>query len=659
MKKILLSLAAIALSASVSAQVAAFEVEASRVMEHAPELLTLPTGAAQTMKAPAKATLAKNQKYIGHDMDDTVPTSGYGFTAAAGQTLKPGADITRSMLSQYVGCRIIGMRFALCQAVGKSAVDVMRIKKNGNTTSAMLTDTVETTVAGWNEVRFATPYTITDTDSFKISYSYVQTNVSSTAYPIAVSGTTEAGGLYVYGTLNSYYGEGWYGISNAKGNAMIQLLIESDKDFEPYDLALTDASTAKYVKYDAGSATLTFDVKNYGTTSATAATFGVSVDGTEYSTVDIASSDGISIGSTWLTLSGKVSLPKSLTIGTHDIKFYVKKVMGAAPTGDLSNDTVACSFRAVSETKTHQKQLVEHFTSQYCTYCPLGYDILNQLTTDRSDIAWVSIHGTGNFKDVYTVDNSVYIQAYSITGYPSANFNRYRIPGASSLAGTLSYKSAYTQAAAKMYSSYIDESCEDMPAFADVDITTAYDATTSKLSIKVSGETVSDFNTVYGDDAVLTVYLTEDSLYARQLNMGTWVSSYLHNNVLRKIVSAPLGDAITVSNSKYENNYEVTLDAAWKPANMHVVAFISRPIKYSVSSTGSISFTTPITDAGVTNCNSVKISGADGIQNAITDAADNTIVARYTLDGRQISAPQKGINIVKTASGKTMKVMVR
>lgn len=656
MKKFLLSLAAIALSVSANAQVAAFKTDASVTPEKESALLALPDQEQEVMKAPVKATLAKNQKYVGLEIDETIPKSGYGIPSCAGQTLKAGVYLSQSVLSQYVGCRIIGARFAVCQAVGTSAVDVAPVSASG-VSAAILTDTVKTTAVGWNEVKFATPHTITSSDAFIVSYSYYQTSSNSTCYPMAVSGKSDDNGFYVYGNLNSTYGERWYTMSGGGyGNLMIQLLIESDKDFTQYDLALSSVSISKFVSKATEKTKLTFRVKNNGTTDVNAATFGASIDGTEYLTIELKSSDGITINGSEKNLIATVDMPSGLTIGSHEYSVYLKSVMGAAPAGNLDNDKATCTFNVVSETKKHQKQLVEHFTSQYCKYCPLGYDILNQMIKDRNDIAWVSIHGIGDFQDVYTTDNASYIINFSVSGYPSANFNRYYVDGESSLACSLGYNSQYTKKAANMFSSVLDESCENMPSFADVDIATTYDAETKKLSIKVSGETTSDFNTVFGDGAALTVYLTEDSLYARQYNQNTWVSSYLHNNVLRQIVTSPLGDAITLNGTKYENNYEITLNSAWKAENMHVVAFIGRPIKYSAA-TGK--FTTATTDAGVTNCNSVKIAEATGISNAVTDAADNTVVARYTLGGQQISAPVKGINIVKLASGKTMKVMVK
>ena len=46
-------------------------------------------------------------------------------------------------------------------------------------------------------------------------------------------------------------------------------------------------------------------------------------------------------------------------------------------------------------------------------------------------------------------------------------------------------------------------------------------------------------------------------------------------------------------------------------------------------------------------------AGVDGV----TVAGSSEEVARYTLDGRRLTAPQKGVNIVKYADGRTVKVV--
>ena len=54
------------------------------------------------------------------------------------------------------------------------------------------------------------------------------------------------------------------------------------------------------------------------------------------------------------------------------------------------------------------------------------------------------------------------------------------------------------------------------------------------------------------------------------------------------------------------------------------------------------------------------VTFTDGVRDVnARPAADAREVARYTLDGRMITSPQKGINIVRLSDGSTVKLNVR
>jgi hypothetical protein len=57
--------------------------------------------------------------------------------------------------------------------------------------------------------------------------------------------------------------------------------------------------------------------------------------------------------------------------------------------------------------------------------------------------------------------------------------------------------------------------------------------------------------------------------------------------------------------------------------------------------------------------NAAKAQAADAASVSNVRSANTSVAARYTLDGRQISAPQHGINIVKMSDGTVKKVMVK
>ena len=45
--------------------------------------------------------------------------------------------------------------------------------------------------------------------------------------------------------------------------------------------------------------------------------------------------------------------------------------------------------------------------------------------------------------------------------------------------------------------------------------------------------------------------------------------------------------------------------------------------------------------------------------NGVVNGKQLTEVARYTIDGVKLTAPQQGLNIVKMSDGSTIKVMVK
>lgn len=239
-----------------------------------------------------------------------------------------------------------------------------------------------------------------------------------------------------------------------------------------------------------------------------------------------------------------------------------------------------------------------------------------------------------------------------VAGYPMAAFNRVAFDFGQgdgiSITQNLGYNSQYKDLAAKMFGMAIDQLNVEYPAFATINISTSLDDARN-LSVKVSGEGVEDFASVMGDDAVLNVCLVEDGIVSNQLNQGKWETQFTHNCVLRDYMTDVAGEAINWNGNVYENDYVLALPETWKAENMRVVAFISRPLK---SANGFDKFVSNTEMADVT-------SVTDGIGSTVASTDKVGEVARYTADGVRLSAPQKGINIVRLSDGKTMKVVVK
>lgn len=671
MNRALLTFSAMLLASASMAQVGkvAPTLQVPTYKEAVARMTAKPLASVSTTKAKSPVAraasngLADNQHYMGpyySDKYETEVDNGLGFGAG---TFKVGTFIDYPQAVKFNGGKIVAIRYALCGDITSPSVFVNTISnKDGNAQigDEVISQAGGTPERGWNTVKLDNPYTInvdgTDVAAFIIGLQFTQV---ADAYPISTVTFNTNPTIYVYGSGTE--GEKWYSLNNYNyGSLSVQCIVEKDGGFHVVDAMLSDLRAPRYIQ-SGGKTTLGFTCTSFSD-DITSAQFGVKLNGTEVAELNY--DDTITTDGADLTVT--IDTPDTLTIGkVGNLSLYVKKLNGEAPTdvNSMQDDEVSTSFVPYTTSFSRQKQLVEFFTSQAGKYCTYGDNVLAELSKLRDDLVKVGVHASlTSGTDSWALDESAALISFSASSVPSASFNRYYCNSiynsANRIAIATDYDS-YTASVAKLLSNnVIDGSNYDYPAFATVDLATTYDSDTRKLNIKVYGQNVSDFKKVMGDDAVLTVYLTQDSQKGNQIVGTSEVYNYENNDVLRMFVSGELGDAISWDGTSYEKNYEVTIPeniSITKKKVMHVVAFISRPIKYSDST-----FTTSITDAWVTNANTCQIgeSTTSAIKQGLVDVEDVHEVARYSLDGMLLSAPVKGVNIVKYSNGKTAKVVV-
>lgn len=667
MRKKSLFVFALAAFMAMSASAQTF-VKGTAKIERNNAVLTLPqkNKAKKAAKAEGQTGLAANQKYVGFTMPSTVPdpNQGVGMPNYPNDNSAAASLLTKDLVSKYEGCKIVGMRFALCSTIGSTNVFVIPIDAQGNINDPVLQKEVKSTEVGWNTVMFDNPYTISTStlSGYLVGFEYAQKGTNSQeSYPLAASGSSD-GAIYLYNNLGK--GEGWYGVQGA-GDLMVQLIVEREGGFAAYDLSLDGLVTLPYAK-QGGESQLQLVCHNSGTGSVDKATFGLKLDGEKLGSFaynkEIAG-DQVAIPVTF-------DVPEGYTIGDHKLEAYVETVQEQEPdpTSDLTDDNAEATFRVYDESMNRQKQLVEQMTSQWCLNCPYGYNVLNKLADKRNDLVWVSLHSDYSGKsDDYKTQEGEYLSSLLTAAFPSAAFNRYYYGDTSmnpygTVAMAIGYPAQYQEQAAEFFNELIDYSAQSYPSFSSIDIASNYDKATSKASVKVSGRTVKDFEQSFGKDAVLTVYLIEDGLTGKQ-KMPTGMTSpkYSHPHVVRKVVSGPLGDKLVLNGNTFEMDYsDIDIDSEWNADNMSVVAFVSRPITGGVDSQGYVVLTSDVDDAWVDNTETVKLGQTvTGIANIDANGKAVTEVARYTVDGQRIAQPVKGLNIVKMSNGQTLKVLVK
>lgn len=642
----------------------------------------------------AGSDIADNQRYINYSYDE-----GYvwpaTFPADTQGAISLGTLFYSDAFKKYEGCKIVGARFYVNIPIGASKVGICHVKIENNTPyvgDILASKEVPSTVAHWNYVWFDEPYKI-DTKNFDgllPYYDFTPSNMSADAgYPIASSGTYAGTcGALAYGDVDGKHDQSswaWQPIylGTDGSNLMIQLIIEKeDGNFILHDLVLDKIAMSPFVKNNTKTG-LAFTCHNDGRDNITNVKFGIEVDGEKMGTFTY---DKTTAGDAFREITNAdysnipVGLPinKDWAIGEHEVTVYPVLVEGKEPEGDLTNDKLTTKFKVYKDNFDRTKNLVEFYTCQKSKYTYFANAVLDKTAKAREDddLAIVSIHGDGQqvnedgtvetLSDVFTVPEANKLTYYSTPSDGSGAFNRYFydndvINAEKALTVNMAAQNPSDQDnVVSMLNTIINESAAYYPSFSTVGIDSKLDDATGKLSIKVMGKLINQYQQLIGDDARLTVYLTEDKVIGKQ-STGTTTTKprFTHNYVLRKIVTGTLGDALQTNGNSYENDYEVELDDAWKSKNMHIIAFVSRPMKEQEKD-GKTALASAMNDLWVDNTNMVAVGESDltGISNVI-NWNEVKEVGRYTIDGQKLNAPTKGINLVKLSNGQTIKVVVK
>ena len=529
--------------------------------------------------------LGPNQRLMGHYTTDNLATSGWGSTAIEGLATV-ATDITPDELAPCAGGDIVAFRVGLFLSTPISRVFVIPVKPNGTLVMDQMVEwPCEASSQGWNMIQLETPYSLDNLPqgySLRIGFDYEQATKSSKPLSVVKVGTTYPSYHYVGGEWKRL-------ILSTKGNLSLQCVVENE-NFPKYVIRVSNLTVNNFA-VTGETITYSFDSYNLGTESipAGACTYEVAIDGVVINTLTNPSA----LTNQPISFSGQYDTG-NLTAGGHTLTVTPTTVNGET----LDNPPVyTAQFATYEHGFSRQMHLLEQFTSTGCTWCPVGTANVVNLVNMRDDVAWVAVHVLfGSPVDPFsTTQSEAVANNQGINSYPTGTFDRTPgISAANQLYGVLSNLTASTM------SSFFDYVESQGPSWATVNINSTFDPDSRKTVVTVDGDLVAGFDAIMGEDAKLTVYLTEDGLVAPQINQGTVENNYVHNNVLRQALGSATGVQINkTSDVTYKNTFEVEIPAGWNTDKMNIVAFISRPLG------------NPLSDIYVTNCNKRKFGEFD------------------------------------------------
>ena len=420
------------------------------------------------------------------------------------------------------------------------------------------------TTDGWNEVALDTPYEITGEEIY-IGYSGKQ---PAGVMAVLANEEEQKGATYlsIENEWTDYYGKGF-------GALYIQAIAQAT--LPETDLAIGDFTMDKTFYKTDEPLNFSFNLSNEGTKSISGYSISYRINDGEEITEDINKTIAAGAKSTY----SKEIPANNYGEGTHRIKVYISKLADGAIDEIALNDTLEGTF-SLYETSYPHKILLEQFTTINCVNCPYGGKVLTTAISERDDVVWVA-HHVGYGTDELTISESGDYLNFGVSGAPAAMIDRTKIPAATDTSYPpfgIGYSN--TIAGAKIVTSYMDY-CAAIPAFVSVSIENEYDPQTRQLSITVNGERNAIFNTFY-PKANISVFLTENGILAKTAQSGA-NKNYVHNHVLRAILTETFGSNIEWENNKFTYTTTTTLDEAWIAGRMNVIAIVNKPFDAQTS----------------------------------------------------------------------------
>ena len=294
---------------------------------------------------------------------------------------------------------------------------------------------------------------------------------------------------------------------------------------------------------------------------------------------------------------------------------------------------VSYSQTFVSTTPENKNVVLEEFTGIYCTYCPDGHRIANDIYNNNpADVVLINIH-TGGYAspqgpgtDFNTMFGSSIAGQSNLSGYPAGTVNRRVFSGLGQNGGTAMSRGNWQSASSQILNE---------PSYVNVAAQANLDISTRQLSVTVeayyTGSSPVNTNKI-------NVALTQNNVEGPQTGSSynpTAIlpnGNYNHQHMLRHLLTGQWGDDITntTSGSFFTNTYTYTIPndlngVAYDLFNLEVAVFLTETQQNVV--TGNMASMNLIVPPGI---NLVDL-GASSNMSIPSSYCDNNLTPEITV----------------------------
>jgi len=554
--------------------------------------------------------------------------SGKGHVSAA-------VYITPEVYQRYAQCDIMGISVGLASAKYCDSLTVWM--RESLDSDDIVTKTVKRSGAnidqGWNNVLFDTPMPL-EGKSFYIGFTYHQSYKDGA---VSVVGEPRPNTSYLKrGNLAN-----WEDISSG-GVLSLELLVGGD-NMPPYDLKVVSATATRGADNVVNVVT---NIINNGSKAATEYDLTFSAEGYNY----------VKTISTPIASGANTKVSTILYDVPEAVGFDLPLTVTATRIAD-GEDSFPEDNSAVVTMRIPRNVVVEEFTGTGCGWCPRGLVGMDKMHERYGEqFIGIGIHQ-------YNSSDPMYPSRYknlNFEGAPQCKINR----------------SYFTDP----YYGKGEDICNDfeaemeVPAYISVMVSATFNADRSAVDI------TADLNSQAAMSGLSVGFvLTADSVTGteRAWKQANYYYQYQPSQLPDDLKQFGNGGVNGGSSffwifndvaigSYYEGGkYEKSIGSIGNRETKTVTATVEMPTKAVLVNALRYDLITAnvlvLDDKGVVaNAAKVRVVDPTDVKELDVKPAGNLReVARYTLDGRMITTPQKGINIVKLSDGSTIKVNVK
>ena len=499
------------------------------------------------------------------------------------------------------------------------------------------------------DVALTSPYTI-PAEGVYVGYSFTITQVVYTydAYPVLFTGT-EAPNTFIIRTDNNM--PAWSDLNGQGfGSLFLQVLLEgefADNLVTPLDFGNVYAKVGE-------SANAEVLLTNNGITPISSIDYTITTDGVAGAEqhADVVSPIAFSSNGEII-----ISIPAEAENSIKNKTLTITKVNGNA--NEAADKTALFTLYSLSEIIS-RNALVEQFTGTGCGYCPRGHMGMAKMREAYGDrFAGVAIHQYSNQSaDAMFIARNSYAK-HGLTGAPSARINR---------------GEEVDPYYGSDYDILLDVAAElAIPAMADVQVSGNFNEDKTKVDAKAS------LRPLFDENYKLEFVLIADGLTGTGTgwNQTNYYAQYTVSQVGEDFADVCEGgkygtnpiqgytfNDVAIASSYVSGSNQVSSQTLTAGETTEVSYTLDLPTYAKLKEALQMDQIYVIAilidnDGKVVNVAKAKVADYDPTAINTVDNTTANEAARYTLDGRQVSAPQRGLNIIRFSDGTVRKVMVR